>query len=246
MLKRDESFDWVVMLHGIGGSSNIWFGQIKELGRQFNILLIDLHGHGESKLRISEIEGYSLKRVARDIVDLMCELGIEKAHFISVSLGTVIARKIGAINPEKVMKQVLAGAVLKMDLLLKIIYYLCKPLVYFMPFRITYRVAAHILLPFKNHKESRERFIQEALKLDKKEFIAWYKLFSEINKVNEGTEGLKQLYVMGSEDYMFLRLMKGLIRHNKVVILEKCGHVCNIEKVKDFNKIMIKYLTEEE
>ena len=40
---------WVVFVHGAGGSSSIWFLQIKEFIRHFNVLLVDLRGHGKSK-----------------------------------------------------------------------------------------------------------------------------------------------------------------------------------------------------
>ncbi|MCF9489912.1 alpha/beta fold hydrolase, partial [Vibrio parahaemolyticus] len=40
------SQEWVVFVHGAGGSSSIWFKQIKAYKQHFNLLLIDLRGHG--------------------------------------------------------------------------------------------------------------------------------------------------------------------------------------------------------
>ncbi len=42
------SKDWVVFVHGAGGSSSIWFKQIKAYKQHFNLLLLDLRGHGKS------------------------------------------------------------------------------------------------------------------------------------------------------------------------------------------------------
>jgi pimeloyl-ACP methyl ester carboxylesterase len=39
--------DWVVFIHGAGGSSSIWFKQIKAYSEEFNVLLVDLRGHGK-------------------------------------------------------------------------------------------------------------------------------------------------------------------------------------------------------
>jgi pimeloyl-ACP methyl ester carboxylesterase len=36
-------------VHGAGGSSSIWFKQIRDFQKQYNVLLLDLRGHGESK-----------------------------------------------------------------------------------------------------------------------------------------------------------------------------------------------------
>ena len=40
---------WVVFLHGIGGSTKTWLRQIKSFSDKYNLLMIDLPGHGESQ-----------------------------------------------------------------------------------------------------------------------------------------------------------------------------------------------------
>ena len=35
---------WVVFVHGAGGSSSIWYKQIRDFREHFNVLLIDLRG----------------------------------------------------------------------------------------------------------------------------------------------------------------------------------------------------------
>ena len=42
------SNNWVVFLHGIGGSTKTWKKQIDDF-KDYNLLLIDLPGHGQSK-----------------------------------------------------------------------------------------------------------------------------------------------------------------------------------------------------
>ena len=38
----NEKADWVVFVHGAGGSSAIWFKQLKDFKAHFNLLLIVL------------------------------------------------------------------------------------------------------------------------------------------------------------------------------------------------------------
>ena len=42
------STNWVTFVHGAGGSSSIWFKQIRYFQKDFNVLLLDLRGHGKS------------------------------------------------------------------------------------------------------------------------------------------------------------------------------------------------------
>ena len=37
--------NWVVMVHGAGGSIEVWFRQVADYARHFNLLLVDLAGH---------------------------------------------------------------------------------------------------------------------------------------------------------------------------------------------------------
>ena len=81
---------WVVFIHGAGGSNVVWFRQLKELKKQFNVLLVDLRGHGKSKPSISESDqNYSFDDVAIDIIQIMDVLKIKKAHFVGISLPVV-------------------------------------------------------------------------------------------------------------------------------------------------------------
>ena len=43
-----EEKPWVTFVHGAGGSSSMWYPQIREFKEQFNVLLLDLRGHGKS------------------------------------------------------------------------------------------------------------------------------------------------------------------------------------------------------
>ena len=43
-----SSQKWITFIHGAGGSSSIWFNQVRFFKKYFNVLLIDLRGHGRS------------------------------------------------------------------------------------------------------------------------------------------------------------------------------------------------------
>ena len=38
---NSKSKPWVTFVHGAGGSSSIWFKQIREFSKHFNVLMLD-------------------------------------------------------------------------------------------------------------------------------------------------------------------------------------------------------------
>ena len=115
--KNKSSLKWVTFIHGAGGSSSIWFRQIRAFKKEFNILLIDLGGHGKSKSRFKEKskQGYTFDLITKDIKDVLIRLNIKSSHFVGVSLGTIIVRDLAENNPKLVDSLVLAGAILKFN-----------------------------------------------------------------------------------------------------------------------------------
>jgi len=67
--------DWVVFIHGAGGSSSIWFRQVKTYSEEFNVLLVDLRGHGKSKemstMKKYYKEKYTFKTVSKDVIETL-------------------------------------------------------------------------------------------------------------------------------------------------------------------------------
>lgn len=248
-IEKDKESEWVVFLHGIGGGSSIWFRQIREFRQHFNLLLIDLPGHGESSYGLKDMEENSFPQIAREVLKVLEANDIEKAHFIGISLGTIVIQAIHDLSPQTVSSMVLGGAVEKLNLPAKFIIHVAKRVRNLLPYMILYRLGAWILMPRKHHKEARMAFIKEAVKLGKREFLRWFDLHAEIEplfaNLKKKTLCTPKLYVMGSEDYMFLPSIKRRVEETKkdlLKIIEKCGHVCNIEKAQEFNELTINFI----
>ena len=86
-----NSKKWVTFIHGAGGSSSIWFRQIRAFKAEFNVLLIDLRGHGNSKITSKDNtkQEYTFDFITNDIVEVLQHLQITKSHFIGISMGTI-------------------------------------------------------------------------------------------------------------------------------------------------------------
>ena len=116
--ENKKSSKWVTFIHGAGGSSSMWFRQIRSFKEKFSVLLIDLSGHGKSKSRFDENskQGYTFELITKDIAEVVNYLSIKKSHFVGVSLGTIIIRDFADRYPNLVESLVLAGSILKFNI----------------------------------------------------------------------------------------------------------------------------------
>ncbi|MEH6619099.1 alpha/beta hydrolase [Maribacter arcticus] len=250
--KHKISTVWVTFVHGAGGSSSIWFKQIREFKKHFNVLLLDLRGHGNSKPNLKNVfdEKYTFDVITNDIVEVIDFENIEKSHFVGISLGTILIRNLAELHPERVASMVMGGAIMKLNLRSQILMKLGIIFKTIIPYLWLYKFFAFIIMPNKNHKESRSLFVREAKKLYQKEFIRWFKLTSEINPLlrffRAADIKIPTLYVMGEEDYLFLPSIRKIVdlhQNSRLLVVEDCGHVVNVEQPKFFNDEVIKYLT---
>jgi pimeloyl-ACP methyl ester carboxylesterase len=241
--------EWVVFVHGAGGSSSIWYKQIRDFREHFNVLLLDLRGHGSSPKPAQPVEPYTFQEVSREILEVMDHLRIASAHFVGISLGTILIRTIGEIAPERVHSMIMGGAVTRLNLRSRVLVALGNAGKRFIPYMWLYRLFAWIIMPKKRHQQSRSLFVGEARKLAQKEFLRWWKLTNEVNpllRFFEETElPIPTLYLMGEEDYMFLPPVRRLVEQHRwsmLRVLEDSGHVVNVDRSDLFNRLSIEFI----
>lgn len=245
--------DWVVFLHGLGGNSNIWYKQIREFKKHYNLLFIDLRDHGGSVDYESEILDYTPEVLSKDVVKVLDFLGIAKAHFAGISLGSVIIHALHIHAPSRIKSMILGGAIIRLTRPAKVILKTGNLVKSFVPFMWLYKTFAHILMPRAHHKKSRDIFIKEAKKLSQKGFIKWYIFAATVCRIYPRIDTKKhiipKLYIMGDQDYMFLGPVKEDTLKDKAArlhIIKECGHVCNIEKHDEFNRIALQFFKDQE
>lgn len=247
-LEYPENKEWIVFIHGAGGSSSIWFKQVKVFSEHFNVLLIDLRGHGKSKNHQTD-KKYTFEMLANDVIATLEREKIEKAHFVGVSLGTIIIQQIALIKPAVVKSMVYSGAVTKLTVKSRVLLRIGRTIHPFVPYMSLYSLFARIIMPKKNHKQSRVLFIREAQKVMTKEFNRWFKLTARLTahlgKLEYGQIKIPTLYIMGSEDHLFLPPVVEIVKKNQAAtlkVVDNCGHVVNVEQPDIFNDNSISFI----
>jgi 3-oxoadipate enol-lactonase len=99
----------IVMLHGLGGTSNSFQTMIPALGG-FRVVRPDLPGAGRSATPLQPI---TVAFLVEAVENAAAHLGVGRAHVVGHSFGTLIAQHIAARHPERVASLTLFGPILE-------------------------------------------------------------------------------------------------------------------------------------
>lgn len=253
IIENTPGAPWLVFVHGAGGSIRTWKFQIDAFAQDYRLLLIDLRDHGYSKDILPEYPAYDFDIVAEDVLHLIDHLGIAKAHFISLSIGSVILQKIDIERPELIDRMIMAGAIFDGSKAMHLFVHTAKVLNYLLPYRAMYWLFSFIVLPRRNHRLSRHIFRRQSRRLTQHEYLKWVELYKPFFKlvaqyVNRPVEK-KGLVVMGDQDHIFFRAAERFARiqrNMRLAVIENCGHVCSIEAPELFNDLVLKFLSDQE
>ncbi|MFC3575168.1 alpha/beta fold hydrolase [Streptomyces yaanensis] len=98
--------DAVLLIHGIGDSSDTWRDVMPGLAKHYRVIAPDLLGHGRSDKPRAD---YSLAAYANGMRDLLSVLGVERATIIGHSLGGAVAMQFAYQFPDRCERLVLVG-----------------------------------------------------------------------------------------------------------------------------------------
>lgn len=239
--------EWLVLLHGLGGKSTLFYKQADYLSQHYNLLFIDLPGHGDSKGL--DLNYYEACAVVPKITEVLEKLHISRAHFLTFSLGTIIGNELMVRAKSYIQTMTLAGPVLKFNLWTKLLIESAWKLRYFAPYMLFYKTFAYLIMPRKSHAKSRFYFVREAAKLGRAEFIKWTYLLKQARKPYEQHQSsdctIPKLYLIGKEDHLFLDEAKRAASSSDYAmlhVLDDCGHVCVIEKSVETNEAVHQFI----
>lgn len=244
----NQKSEWVVFVHGIGGSTRTWGKQINDFSEHYNLLLLDLPGHGLNADKV--IKKVDTQKLHDGIKETLDFLNIKSAHFVGLSLGTLVIATFAIHYPECIDSIILGGSSLKVSGIYKAAVILADKVKHFVPYKFLYKFFAWFMMPRKNHKKSRKIFLREVVKLNKKTMFAWIEYLQitlNPESILERLDEIKKriLIISGEEDHCFISGAKAVVEKVKtteIKIIEQCGHICSIEKWGDFNSTALNFL----
>lgn len=102
----------LVLIAGLGGSATFWSSIGPLLSRSYRVIAFDHRGAGRSD---RPPDGYSIDRIAGDVVEILDRLDIGKAHIVGHSTGGAIAQVLALDAADRVGRIVLSATWEKAD-----------------------------------------------------------------------------------------------------------------------------------
>ncbi|MHA6644928.1 alpha/beta fold hydrolase [Mesorhizobium sp. A623] len=100
----------IVFVHGVGMNAAIWQPQIDRLKSRYDVIAIDMLGHGASPL---PPEQASLSDYARQVIHLLDHLGLDRASVVGHSMGALVVQEVALAAPERIRRLVSINAVFR-------------------------------------------------------------------------------------------------------------------------------------
>jgi pimeloyl-ACP methyl ester carboxylesterase len=92
----------VVLLHGFPDSGRLWRHQVPALaGAEFQVVVPDLRGYGRSD-KPEAVEAYSFPLLAGDVLAVLADLEIARAHVVGHDWGASLAWGLASLAPASV------------------------------------------------------------------------------------------------------------------------------------------------
>ncbi|WP_240375410.1 2-succinyl-6-hydroxy-2,4-cyclohexadiene-1-carboxylate synthase [Bacillus piscicola] len=99
----------LVLLHGFTGNRETWDFLVPYLEQHFQLIMVDIIGHGESSVP-ADFHRYTAEETVADLVSLLKELTITDAHWLGYSMGGRLALSLASLYPECVRSLLLESA----------------------------------------------------------------------------------------------------------------------------------------
>lgn len=224
-------------VHGSGGNHSTWAHQYGRLHKKYNIVAVNLPGHGQSEGNGErDVRRYS--EWIRKILDVM---DLNKPVLVGHSLGSAIALRFAINHSEKISGIVCVGGGMQMPVNSLFLDFLKTN-----PAQLPAEII-EMICKFSLAKENRSKLsvpLQKSIALSRVDVLYGDLLACNDLDLTEdaGKISVPALVVCGAEDKMappdLSRQLAATIEKSQLEIIDGAGHMVMMEKPAEFNHIL--------
>lgn len=233
--------EWILFIHAAFVDHHMFRTQLEYFARSYNILTIDIIGHGQS---LDTKKSDSINRMSEWIFDILQAEHIRKIHIVGISLGAVLAQDFANHYPDMVKSLACFGAYdinrfdtqMQKENSAKQMLMMLKAVVSVKWFaKANKKISAFT-------PQAQDEFYAMNIRFTKKSFMYLASLNGMINKYPPKQKSYPLLIGCGRFDIPMELAAVKMWKENepdcKVVIFENAGHCVNMDAPQEFNKTL--------
>ena len=233
--------EWILFIHAAFVTHNMFKTQFAYFENKYNILAIDIIGHGQST---DTQKGDTIDKMSKWISDILKAEHIDKVHIAGVSLGAVLAQDFANRYPYAVSSLACFGAYdinhfdakMKNENSAKQKLMMLKAL-----FSVKWFAEANKKISAYTSQAQNDFFAMN-LRFPKKSFMFLATLNRMVNKYKTGQRNYPLLIGCGKFDIPMeleaIKAWKNSEPQCTVVLFENAGHCVNMDAPQEFNKTL--------
>jgi aminoacrylate hydrolase len=239
----------VVFISGLGGFGSFWRDQVAAFAKRFEVVTFDHRGIGQSdESRV----GYTVDRMAADVVRLMDRLDIKRGHVVGHSTGGAIAQILAIEHPNRLASVVLSATWTKADAYFRRLFTLRKELLQRLGPSVYLQAATLVLYPSwwvaRNNERLRQEEAQNLADFAPIEIVASrIDAMLAFDRTSELARIKTPALVIGAEDDVvtpsyFSEELARLIPGAEIKIFPRGGHFLTQVRAREFNNAVLPFL----
>jgi pimeloyl-ACP methyl ester carboxylesterase len=239
----------ILFIHGLGSSARDWEIQVDFFSRNYQVVTIDVRGHGRSDKPAGP---YSIALFARDVTKLINALGIIPVHIVGISMGGMIAFQLAVSEPELIKSLVIVNAapefvIRTMKERLQAFQRLL--IVQLISMRKMGEVLSKRLFPKQEQEELRELLIERWAQNDPKAYMASMKAILGWSVADQLSEIKCPVLVIASdEDYTPIALKESYVAripNGEMKVIKDSRHATPVDQPDKFNQTVMAFLSKQ-
>jgi 3-oxoadipate enol-lactonase len=231
----------IVFLHGVGSDKSVWHPQLAHFGVSRRAIAFDYPGYGDSD---PATEGTTRDDYAFAIISAMQELGVHRAHICGLSLGGVVAIAMHYAAPDRCASLILADT-FAVHPEGRAIYE--RSVAGSSDLSAMANARVDMLLAQPADPEVRREVIDTMSRIDP----AAYRIGAEAvwladQRERAGAIDVSTLVLVGDQDLVtppdLSNALVDLIPDARMQVIQGAGHLGNLEKPAEFNRMVEEFI----
>jgi 3-oxoadipate enol-lactonase len=237
----------VVLSHSLACHSAMWEPQTAHLKGRYTVLRIDTRGHGLSDAPPGP---YTLEQLMEDLVAVLDDHGVNRAHFVGLSMGGMLGQLLALAHPERLASLTLADTTSRFPPGSEPIWEerVRSASEQGMAALVAPTLARWFTEDFRSRGES--AVDQIGAMIASTPVPGYVGCCQAIPKINT-TERLGEircptLVIVGEDDpgtpVAMAKTIHDAIQGSELVVIPKASHLCNLERPEAFNRVLDGFL----